>query len=231
MPQLSCTCTHKYLGLRRARCAFSRVHVCLTKVFDSVAAGLWVQWRVFGSSGHVGRPQPGGPLEHFTACAPRTRAADAKREDDDPGSIEAFGTVTFGKAIANTHWATRIAHSHNFRYMCACALLPVAVLCFGSSFFLAQRLWHGQSCLRAAPVLHVPVNTVRSMPVARTIVTMRSTDGSMSAAEPTPSRSFQTGAKCHQNQTTRTCGLVSTSLQRFRSQSSCSRLACSSTTT
>ena len=32
------------------------------------AAGLSMQWLLFGTSGHIKRPQPGGPLAHFTKC-------------------------------------------------------------------------------------------------------------------------------------------------------------------
>ena len=33
------------------------------------AAGLTLQWVMFGSSGHRDRPQPGGPLRHFDKCS------------------------------------------------------------------------------------------------------------------------------------------------------------------
>jgi hypothetical protein len=31
-------------------------------------AGLSMQWVLFGSSSHVARPTPGGPLAHYTKC-------------------------------------------------------------------------------------------------------------------------------------------------------------------
>lgn len=33
------------------------------------AAGLTLQWVMFGSGGHRDRPQPGGPLRHFDECS------------------------------------------------------------------------------------------------------------------------------------------------------------------
>ena len=32
------------------------------------AAGLSLQWLLFGSSGHKRRPEPGGPLRHYSTC-------------------------------------------------------------------------------------------------------------------------------------------------------------------
>lgn len=87
----------EFLILRKASGAASVPEFLRDMMARQVFGGLAVHWRLFGSSGHLHRPEQ-GVLQAYTKCMPEA----------DPHN-------RFVKVLANTDFAIK-PHRHNFKY-------------------------------------------------------------------------------------------------------------------
>lgn len=108
------------------------------------AAALFLQWKGFGPGNHHTRPEPGGPLAHYSHCMPldwppaNMRRLEQQGIPEDAG--QAVSIVKYGKTIANRFWTSHASTAHGFMYRCgspsACCLLSLCTSSLDSALDL-----------------------------------------------------------------------------------------------
>jgi hypothetical protein len=106
-------------------------------------AAVFLQWKGFGPGHHHDRPEPGGPLKHYTQCMPlEWPPANMQRlveKGIPPDAGQAVAIVKYGKTIANRFWTSHASTAHGFMYLCALATPTSSqaqpVFCFSALSF------------------------------------------------------------------------------------------------
>lgn len=87
---------------------------------------VFLQWKGFGPGYHHDRPEPGGPLKHYTHCMPLDwPPANMHRLIDQgipPDAGQAVAIVKYGKTIANRFYTSHASSAHGFMYWCVTPL-------------------------------------------------------------------------------------------------------------